>query len=220
MRCLASLRLLSVCAVTSFVFVACDGATQSDLFLSPGATLLDGGPFPTGDDTSNPGHDSGAPSNPNHDSGPSPTPDASPSGDDDGNADSAPPPASATIDCNVSSSVQTCDAASSVCCRTTNNAGNTTFACTPPSGCAQQDALPIPCDSADDCAAEGYPAGSVCCVTEDPNSGVATSVACTSQSDCTEQTQTWLCNETNACPAGDSCDTSTTTIPGYKICRK
>jgi hypothetical protein len=208
--------------VASVVLAACGGATDSGLFDGPGSVAQDGGS--AGDDTNEPGLDSGTPSKANHDSGQSPIPDAKPSGDDDANppVDSAPTHPPATIDCAVSNSVHTCDATTSVCCRTTSNSGtgngNTTFACTPASGCAQQGALAIPCDNADDCAAQGFPSGSVCCVTAGSD-GVASSVACVAQSDCSTQSQTWLCDGTSACPTNDECDTSTTTIPGYMICR-
>jgi hypothetical protein len=217
----ASSVCMAVCTVASVLLAACGGAADSGLFDGPGGASPDAGS--AGDDTNTP-VDSGTPSHPGHDSGGSPIHDAAPSGANDANpeVDSAPQPTSAAIDCNVSGSIQSCDAATLVCCRTTSGNGNgnasTTFACTPPSGCGQQSELAIPCDNSDDCAAQGFPGGTVCCVTED-NNGVAASVACVAQSACSAQTQTTLCNGTNACPAGETCATSTMTIPGYQICR-
>jgi hypothetical protein len=222
MRLHASIRFLSVTAFTGALLGACGGATDTGLFDSTGGVSSDDAGL---------SHDTGAPSttpdsgtsHPTHDAGPSPIPDAS-SGDDAGHV--TPPPPAATIDCAVSGTVTTCDAATQVCCRTQNGngigVGAATYACTPPSGCAQPGTLAIPCDNADDCTAQGFAAGTVCCVTEDPNSGVAASIACVAQTDCAAQTQTWLCNEGTAasdCPANDTCETSTSTIPGYKICK-
>ncbi len=223
----ASLRFLSFravasCTVASVVLAACGGASDSGLFDGPSsASSPDSGAVPsTGDDTNEP-VDAGKPSKPQPDAGHAV--DAAPSVDANPGIDSAPEPPHATIDCNVNPSIQTCDAANSVCCRTTSNSGqgngNTTFACTAPSACAQQGSLAIPCDNADDCAAQGFAPGTVCCVTEDANSGTATSVVCAAPSACAAATQTTLCNETNVCPNGLTCATSTGTIPGYKICR-
>ena len=221
MRSRRSVRLLSLGAFAGFVLAACGGATSSDLFEGPGGTTTDdGGP---GTNTNN-SSDSGSPSSPGHDAGsPSKKQDAgSPSGGND-SGPVTPPPPSATIDCAVGGAVTTCDAATQVCCETQNGNGNGngngSYACTTASACSQQGSLAIPCDNASDCAAEGFGPGTVCCVTEDPNSGVATQVSCLSQADCSADTQTWMCNENGACPAGKTCNTSTTTIPGYKICR-
>ncbi len=79
----------------------------------------------------------------------------------------------------------------------------------------------MPCDDAADCAAEGSPAGYVCCVTEDPNTGLAASVGCVAPADCTTGNgQTVMCDDGDPCPANETCGTSTTTIPGYKICKQ
>ncbi len=219
MRRSAPFLFLGVGAFTGAVAAACGGATDTGLFDSPsGSDSIDAG---LRADASVPHSSDAGGTVTTHDSGATTVPDSS-TGTDAGHT--PPPPPAATIDCAVSASVTTCDAATQVCCRTTNDngfgGGQTTYACTPPSGCTAQGTLAIPCDDAADCTAEGFASGTVCCVTEDPSSGVAASVACTTQAACSAQTQTWLCDGTSDCPAGDTCSASTTTIPGYDICRK
>jgi hypothetical protein len=206
-----SLRVLSSAAA---LLVACSGASESPLFGSngtPSAPVADAS-TPAAD-ASNGGGPDASPPPPVHDSGGPPVqPDAS---------HPPPPPDASTGDPGVLCGSTSCDPRTAVCCRVDSTGkGNFTDTCTPAAACAAGAALPIPCDDAQDCITAGAPAGSICCVTADPQTGHATGVACVQASDCNAQTQTWLCdpNAPDGCPQGETCSASKQTISGYDIC--
>jgi hypothetical protein len=206
-----SLRVLSPAVAVGALLAACSGASESRLFDSnPNAS-----PDPV-DASISPADASGggapdAAAAPIHDAAPPVHPDA---------AKPTPTPEAGPTDPGITCGSSSCNPASEVCCRTDPGTGNPSFACVPPSGCSAAGAMPIPCANASDCLAGGSPAGTICCVTEDPQTGHATTVACVDPSSCTDQTQTWLCdpNASDACPQGMVCTASKQTIPGYDIC--
>lgn len=191
---------------------ACGGATDSGLFSSPPAGTAGGdadasvptvdgaAPVPSGDAGNHPPTRDAAPP---HDAAPPPQPDAAPS------------------DPGVRCGPTTCDPRTTVCCRIENGPTPApVYSCLTADACNQANGFSIPCDDAQDCATAGAPSGEICCLTEDPQSGLATTVQCDRKSNCQDQTQTWMCDPaaSGACPSGDTCTQSTMTIPGYTIC--
>jgi hypothetical protein len=196
--------------------LACGGAADSGLFGSPSAV--------EGADASGNGNGNGADASttPATDAGTTAPPPARDAATRDTGVDSAPPPVpdAGPRDPGIHCGIVTCDPATTICCRSIGFTPAPIYTCTTEKACAQTNGFPIRCDSARDCANGGGNGDSVCCVTEDPQNGTATDVSCTQKNNCTDQTQTWLCDPAVAgsCPGGETCQPSTTTIPSYSIC--
>jgi hypothetical protein len=210
---------------TCVVLFGCGGAAEDGLLDGPAAATPDASSAPP----SSPG-DSGAPPSkgppgggardaapsPSFDANPPVVPDATPAQ----GVDSSPPPATDPgITCGTK---KPCDPTSKVCCVFDDGNGNHTYDCENASTCSQNGGLGMPCANATDCLAAGSPAGTVCCVTEGQGSQAAASVACVPAAQCGGSSQSWLCDpsDPSSCPAGETCTTSTVTIPPYSICVK
>ncbi len=196
------------------VVSACGGAADSGLF---------GGSSGVG------GEDSGTTGN--HDAsvadgGVMPGKDAT-AADSDTPKDSAPPPRDTSppppVDLVACMGTPGCKVGADACCRKANGTAFT-YACTPLGTCGQGgggEGLEIPCDKQRDCDLLGAP-GDVCCVTGGAQGGAA-DVTCRLQSECTNnQGRTNVCDPQMSTPCANTtlhCLPSTTTLPGYFICR-
>jgi hypothetical protein len=221
--------LVGAVTVVAFgaVAAACSGAESSLLDEAPGAPSPDGSALTTAPDSSAsyptpPSHDSGASADASvaHDAAPLPPPpmpgDSGSNGQDSATGQDSAPPSETGIPCGN----KTCDPGSKVCCVTSDNNGDQTFACESANDCDNSGGLSVPCASGADCISAGSPAGTVCCVSEGNNQESSPTVACVSAAACLDpQTQAWMCDPSDpACPPGDTCKPSTETIPPYSIC--
>jgi hypothetical protein len=109
-----------------------------------------------------------------------------------------------------------CTPGTEVCCRT-GVAAPFDYECSVdacPSG-----ALSIPCDNTAQCTVLGSPED-VCCGTYGADSKI-NQISCLPASECTTTSdRTSLCNKNaqDPCPTGETCKTSTLTLPGYDLC--
>lgn len=106
-----------------------------------------------------------------------------------------------------------CTLVSQTCCRKHDK-----LECTAATACH---GLSIPCANAADCAAGGYP-GDVCCGEFD-KADLVVQVGCVSPGDCRySDYRVVLCSKSaaDACPGGETCETSSVTLPGFDLCIK
>ena len=228
------LRLLLGCAAPLLAFLACSGASGSELFSPPESSELGTDPGSSNGEgssgtasssgtsgssglssTGGPSSSSGSTSSGGSSSGSS----GSSSGETkDAGKDSAPPPApGASIYCGQTVPGTTCNAGSQICCGRWNGSNKPKFACEPTGLVACAGGTDIACDDRTDC-----PAGQVCCGTLPDGSGY-TSVGCkTTCNNFPGVRAVRFCDPKAAvdeCAAiGQFCGPSQS-LPGYNVCR-
>ncbi len=199
-----------VLALMGVWVVACSGSLSSAGLFSDGDTSLpstDGGP-----DASFSATDTGAGSTDatSKDADTGPVKEASPPPD-------VTPPPTPQIACGTSS----CNAPSETCCGERNSNGSFKSQQCKTFGSCGTGKIAIICDSDDDCTSLGL-TGKACCVNASDFQGRASSVACTSATECTSfYGRTRFCDPkaaTSVCEQGQVCRESTNTLPGYFLC--
>ncbi len=201
----------SVLAIVANFHAACGGATQSELFTTSSGLGDASSGVDAGDDLGLDGsrRDSGIVNA---------QPDARPNEPDaaaDAAPDSTPPPPAPVIVCGAAS----CVAGTQTCCAE-HTFGPLKSECKDITKCTSTGKFAISCDGDDDC--QVIKKDSVCCVSYNQSTGLATGSSCYQAKDCaSNSSRTRTCDplaKTNVCDSGEICRVSTHTLPGYFLC--